>query len=202
MGVARTPYDQRRTGAGPAAIETMSRCHRPRSSSRRQVMQQEEPGRGGLLGPLAALRKIASFKPAAASDRLGWVGLEAARFRETPTFELNQPALTHHKLVLVIRPPEELEMRFEGVKRHVPPPAERSSWCRPAARTARASGCKDQLHIFLEAGRVTRVAAEAFDLDPARLTLPPLDALGLPHLRTAMGAVGAELASGGPGGPL
>jgi hypothetical protein len=46
------------------------------------------------------------------------------------------------------------------------------------------------------------VAAEAFDLDPARLTVPPLDGLELPHLRTAMAALGAELASGGPGGPL
>ena len=31
-------------------------------------MQQEEPGRGGLLGPLAALRKIAPLETAAASD--------------------------------------------------------------------------------------------------------------------------------------
>jgi AraC family transcriptional regulator len=66
----------------------------------------------------------------------------------------------------------------------------------------RSSGRKDQLHIFLEPGLVGRVAAEAFDLDPARLTVPPLDGLELPHLRAAMTAVGAELASGGPGGPL
>ena len=65
----------------------------------------------------------------------------------------------------------------------------------------RSSGCKDQLHIFLEAGLVTRVAAEAFDLDPARLTVPPLDALDLPHLRAAMLAVDAELTAGGSGGP-
>ena len=48
------------------------------------------------------------------------------------------------------------------------------------------------MHIFLEAELVARVAAEAFDLDPARLTVPPLDALDLPHLRAAMWAVGAE----------
>ena len=49
---------------------------------------------------------------------------------------------------------------------------------------------------------VGRVAAEAFDLDPARLTVPPLDGLDLPHLRAAMGAVDAELMAGGSGGPL
>ena len=60
-------------------------------------MRQEEPERGGLLGPLA-FRK--PFEADASSDRLGWVGLEAERFRATPAFELNQPPLTHHKLVL------------------------------------------------------------------------------------------------------
>jgi hypothetical protein len=85
-------------------------------------MRQEEPERGGLLGPLDWL-KIMPFEADASSDRLGWVGLEAERYRATPAFELNQPALTHHKLVLYTRPPEELDMRFEGVKRHVPPPS-------------------------------------------------------------------------------
>jgi AraC family transcriptional regulator len=49
---------------------------------------------------------------------------------------------------------------------------------------------------------VTRVATEAFDLDPARLTIPPLDGLDLPGLRAAMWAVDAELTAGGIGGPL
>jgi AraC family transcriptional regulator len=66
----------------------------------------------------------------------------------------------------------------------------------------RSSGCKDELHIFLEAGVVERVAAEAFALDPARLTIPPFDGLDLPHLRAAMGAVDAELTGAGAGGQL
>ena len=49
---------------------------------------------------------------------------------------------------------------------------------------------------------VGQVAAEAFGLDPARLTLPPLDSLDLPHVRAAMWAVDAELTAGGVGGPL
>jgi AraC family transcriptional regulator len=58
------------------------------------------------------------------------------------------------------------------------------------------------LHIFLEPGLVARVAAEAFGLDPARLTVPPLDGLDLPHLRATMRAVDAELTAGGAGGPF
>ena len=166
-------------------------------------MRQEEPGLGGPLGPLAALLKIIPFEPAAASDRLGWVGLEAARYRAAPASELEPPAIAHDRLILFSRPPEELDLRYEGVKRHVPPPAGSISVV-PAGSPAqwRWSGCFDWLHIFLEPGLVERVAAEAFDLDPARVSVPPLDGLDLPHLRATLGAVDAELTAGGAGGPL
>ena len=49
---------------------------------------------------------------------------------------------------------------------------------------------------------MARVAAEAFDLDPARLTVPSLDGLDLPYLRAAMRAVDAEMTGGGAGGSL
>src|SRR5262245_51690464 len=87
-----------------------------------QVMPQLEPGRGDPIGP-HDWRPILPFKAAAASDRLDWVGLQAARYRAAPAAEINSPALTHHRLVFVNRPPEELDLRYEGVKRHVPPPA-------------------------------------------------------------------------------
>jgi AraC family transcriptional regulator len=168
-------------------------------------MSRETPGRGDPLGPVAALRKILRipFEEAAASDWQGWVGLEAARYCETPAFEFNPPAITHHRLVLYTRPPEELDLLYEGVKRHVPPPAGSISVV-PAGspHRVRSSGCKGELHIYLEPGLVARVAAEAFDLDPARTTVPPLDGLDLPHLRAAIGAVDAELSAGGAGGRL
>ena len=63
----------------------------------------------------------------------------------------------------------------------------------------RLSGRWDQLFIFLKLGVIERVAAEAFGLDAARVTLPPLDGLDLPHLRTAKLAVDAELTAGGAG---
>src|SRR5262245_46523351 len=165
-------------------------------------MREEELRRGDPIRPLD-WRQILPFEAAAASDRLGWVGLEAARCRAEPAFELSLPAITHHRLALVTRPPVDLDLRYEGVKRHRPTPAG-SITLVPAGSPvwARSSGHKDELHIFLQAGLVTRVAAEAFDLDPGGLTVPPLDGLDLPHLRAAMGAVDAELTAGGAGGPL
>jgi AraC family transcriptional regulator len=168
--------------------------------SEAQVMRNDEPGRVDPLGPLD-WRKSLPFEPCAASDRLGWVGREAARYHAEPAYEFNPPALTHHRLVLFARPPEELDLLYEGVKRHVPPPAGSISLV-PSGSPARvrSSGRGDSLHIFLEPGLVARVAAEAFDLDPARLTVPPLDSLDLPHLRAAMRAVDAELTACNAGG--
>jgi AraC family transcriptional regulator len=165
-------------------------------------VQQEETEHSSPVGP-RELPKAVPFAATAASGRLGWVGLEAARYRLSPAYELDPLTLTHHWLVLFARPPDELDLLYDGVKRHVPPPAGAISLV-PAGSPARWrwSGQKESFHVYLEPGLVARVAAEAFDLDPARLTVPPLDALDLPHLRAAMGAVDAELASGGAGGPL
>src|SRR6516225_8587474 len=165
-------------------------------------MRQQEPGRGDPSGPLD-WRKLFPFDAVLSSDRLGWVGLEAARCRAERVAELNPPALTHHWLVLFLRPPEELDLQYEGVKRHVPPPAGAISLV-PAGTPSRWrwSGPRDLLAIYLESRLVAQVAAEAFDLDPARLTVPPLDGLELPHLRAAIEAVGAELTAGGAGGRL
>ena len=165
-------------------------------------MPQEHPRGSDLIGP-RDWRKITPFEPDASSDRLGWVGLEAARYRAAPASELEHPGITHHRLVLFVRPPDELDLRYDGVKRHVPPPAGAISVI-PAGSPARWrwSGRPDSLHIYLEPGLVTRVAAGAFDLDPTRLTVPPLDGLDLPQLRPAMWALDAELTASGAAGPL
>ena len=165
-------------------------------------MPEGEPRHGDPIGPLDWL-EVLPFEADASSDRLGWVGLEAARYRAPPASELSAPALTHHRLVLFVRPPEELDLLYGGVKRHVPPPSGSISLV-PAGTPVlwRSSGRRDLLQIYLEPGLVARVAAEAFGLGPARLTVPPLDALDLPHLRATIWAVDAELTAGGAGGRL
>jgi AraC family transcriptional regulator len=166
-------------------------------------MRSEQLELGGPLGPLATFRQIVPFEATAASGRLGWAGLEAARYLLSPPSELHLPPLTHHWLVLFARPPEELDLRYEGVKRLTPPPAGAISLVPADSPTLwRWRGDKDSLHVHLEPGLVARTAAEAFDLDPARLTIPPLDGLDLPQMRAAMAAVDAELTAGGIGGPL
>jgi AraC family transcriptional regulator len=165
-------------------------------------MRQNVFGHGNLIGPRDWFKIIPST-PVAASDRLSWVGLEAARYRAARPAEFDPPALTHHRLVLFIRPPKQLELRYDGVRRHVPPPAGSISLI-PAGLPSRwrPGGGRDLLHVYLEPALVRRVAAEGFDLDPARMTVPPLDGQDLPHLRSALRAVDAELAAGGPGGNL
>jgi AraC family transcriptional regulator len=165
-------------------------------------MREQQPAAGVPIGPLDWLRRV-PFRPAASSVGLGWVGLEATRFRAAPGSELHQPAVSHHRLFVITRPPEELDLVYEGVKRHVPPPAGSISLL-PAGSPARWrwSGGKDTLNVYLEPGLIERVAAEVFGLDPARLILPPLDGLDLPHLRAAMAAVDAEMTAGGAGGSL
>src|ERR1700761_7192801 len=105
-------------------------------------------GKGG--GPLDWLR-LRPRPAVASSDRLGWAGLEAARNRAVPGSELHAPAITHHRLVLFSRPPEELDLLYEGVKRHVPPPAGAIMLVPAGSPTLwRWSGSFDSLHIFLE----------------------------------------------------
>src|SRR6516162_5002262 len=83
---------------------------------------QEEPGGGDPIGPQDWLKTV-PFEADAASERLGWVGLQAARYREAPASELEHPGITHHRLVLFLRPPDVLNLLYDGVKRYVPPHA-------------------------------------------------------------------------------
>jgi AraC family transcriptional regulator len=177
-------------------------------------MQLQEPGPGGLVSPTELVggcglrRPIELIKhfpgePFAASDRLRWVGLEALRYRDQPPNEAFQPPLTHHSLLLFLGTPKEFEALSDGIRRVVPPPAG-SILMVPAGSSAwwRWSEHSDSLHVFLEPGLVARVTAEAFELDPGRVSLPPLDGLQLPQLRAAMLAVNDELTADAAGGRL
>jgi AraC family transcriptional regulator len=160
-------------------------------------------GKHSLTDPAKLFRQIAPVAPFAGSDQLGWSGLHAIRFRDVPASEIISPGMAHHLLVLITRPPEKLELRYEGVKRDKPPPPGYISIV-PSACVAqwRWTGPKDSLHIFLDPELIARVASESFELDSARTEIPPFDGLKVPEIRAAMLAVNAELATGGIGGPI
>ena len=131
--------------------------------------RQRDSRRGDAVRPLD--RRILPFEPAATSARPGWVGLQAAHSRATLAFELNDAVCTHHHFALFARPPAQFGVRFAGVT----------------------------LHIFLEPGVVERVAAEAFELNPARVSIIPCDGVQDPQLRAAMLAVRDEQSAEGGG---
>jgi hypothetical protein len=138
------------SGTVIAFLHSQGRLHAPSRTglvSETQLMRQEEPGLGGPLGPIE-LRKLVPFEPHAASDLLGWAGLQAARYREAPTSEIDLSPLTHHTLVLITKPPEELDLLYDGVKRHMPPPAGSIAVVSAGSPALwRWSGHKDSLHI-------------------------------------------------------
>jgi AraC family transcriptional regulator len=186
------------------------------------MMQQEE----NSLKELEALQKIVPFAPFreikalhpfdlnayysaleeksfATSYGMGWKGLQAVRV-ESHGGEFSAVITpSTHVLGLSVRPPEKMDLRYEGVKRDMPPPAG-SIAVVPAGSSvlSRWQGSKDSLLIYLEPSLVERVAAESFELDASQAVVPPLVGLNVPELRSAMLAVDAELKAGNVGGSL
>ncbi|HTU89837.1 MAG TPA: AraC family transcriptional regulator [Gemmataceae bacterium] len=165
-------------------------------------MRADKKVEAGLSGPLELLKHLPG-EAFASSERLRCLGLEAFRYRNQPPNEAFVPPLTHHSLLLFLHAPKEFGCRCADINRVVPPPAG-SILVVPAGSPAwyRWGSHSDSLHVFLEAGLVARVAEEAFGLDSALGSLPPLDGLHLPQLRAAMLAVNDELTADSDGGRL
>jgi len=119
-----------------------------------------------LKDAIEALPSVAPLIPNAASFQLGWTGLQAVRYRDSITNEFSAPPISQHALVLVTRPPEQMNMQYEGLKRDKPPAAGSVALV-PAGSAAlwRWEGSKDSLHIYLEPSLVARVGAESLELD-------------------------------------
>src|SRR5258708_1313774 len=150
-------------------------------------------------------RNLGAAVPDATSQNLGGAGLQAFRYRKMNSApnEVHWPPLSQHLLVLMTRPPAKMRLRYEGVKRDLPPPAG-SIAVLPVGSEPEGcwQGTKDSLHIYLDPNLPARVATPSLELDAPPPATPPLDALILPELRATMLAVDAELTTGGLGGPL
>jgi AraC family transcriptional regulator len=157
-------------------------------------MQEEE----NSPKELKALQWAVPFAPFATSCGLGWEALQAVRYRKSlASVEFALPPMSSHALVLTIRPPEKLNLRYEGVKRDSPLPAG-SIVVVPAGCSVlwRRRGRLDALFIYLEPSLVARVATESFEFDSTRTVVPPFFALSAPALRSVMSAVYEELRGG------
>jgi hypothetical protein len=155
------------------------------------------------LEALEALQKMFPFAPFATSDRRGWKGLQAARYRKNVANGEFSASTTRHMLVLTIQPAEKMHLRYEGVKRDIPlPPGSISMVPAGSSVLWHPQGNIDSLFISVEPSQVGRIATESFGFDPTRTVVPPVAGLNLPELRFWMLAVDAELKSGGLGGPL
>ncbi len=144
------------------------------------------------IRPLDWLKAI-PFEPAAWSDRLGWVGLEAVCCRTEPAFELDQPALTHHWLALFVPAAAGVwTCGTRGSRRHRPPPAGSIMLVPAGSPAGWRRGQPAGLAQHLPGAGVGRAGGRrGVRPRPGELTVPPLDGLELPHLRAAMTAVGA-----------
>ena len=86
---------------------------------------------------------------------------------------------TRHTLVLLTRPPEGLDLLYEGVKRHRPPPAGAVSLVPAVTPVMACRGHKDSFHIHLEPGLRPgwpprrSVSTNAADAPAARRPRPP-----------------------------
>jgi AraC family transcriptional regulator len=145
---------------------------------------------------------IASVRPTT-SGALGWSGVRAEHLTDPPDGEVDVPPTTHHWLVLNHRLPSLFSLQFAGQERNTPPPLG-TMIIIPAGSLSRWrwSGSGESTHILVEPQLLARVAAEAIDLNPDRVELPPVYALADPAVQAAMLALDAELRAGGPGGRL
>jgi AraC family transcriptional regulator len=148
-------------------------------------------------------RNLHPMVPDATSHNLGWVGLQAVRYRNNAANELHWPPLSQHMLILMTKSPAKMRLRHGGGKRDIPPPAGAIAVI-PVGSEAEVcwQGTADCLHIYLDPKLTARVATTSLELDVSHTAIPPLDSLILPELRATMLAVDAELTTGGLGGPL
>ena len=145
---------------------------------------------------------IASVRPTT-SEMLGWSGVRVEHLTDPPDTEVDLPPTTHHWLVLNRRLSPVFSLRFAGQERTEQPPLD-SLAVIPAGCPSRWrwSGPSESTHVLVEPQLLTRVAAEALDLDPDRVKVPPVYDLSHPEVLAVMLALDAELRAGGPGGRL
>ena len=142
-------------------------------------------------------------RPETTNRNLGSTEVQAIHRRNIGSDEIRIGALPQHLIILFTKPPLEMNIRCEGVKRNATPPVGSIALV-PVGAVADVSwrGNKDCLQVSLEPDLVQRVAVRSFERDLTCAAIPPLDAFIAPELRSSMLAIGAESEAGALGGPL
>ena len=146
---------------------------------------------------------LSIVRPEMTNWNLGASEVQATHQRNIGSGEIRIGRLPQHLIILFTKPPHEMNIRCEGVKRNRPPPVGSMALV-PAGAVADASwrGNKDRLLVSVEPNLVQRVAAKSFERDLSSAAIQPLNASIPPEPRSAMQAIGAESEAGAPGGPL
>jgi AraC family transcriptional regulator len=164
-------------------------------------MPAHPPDGPGPVRPEERLR-LAGVRPAT-SGALGWSGVRVEHLTDPPDTEVDLPPTTHHWLIFNHRLAPAFSIRFAGREQteRLPPGA---ITLIPAGATSqwRWRGASESTHVLVEPQLLARVAADALDLNPDRVTLPPVADLSDPPIQAAMLALDAELRTGGAGGRL
>jgi AraC family transcriptional regulator len=142
-------------------------------------------------------------RPEMTNRNLGASEVRATHQRNIGSNEIRIGGLPHHLIILFTKPPLQMSIRCEGVKRDAPPPVGSIALV-PVGAVADVSwrANKDCLQVFVEPNLIQRVAAKSFERNLSSAAIPPLDAFIAPELRSAMLTIGAESEAGAVGGPL
>ncbi len=126
-------------------------------------------------------------RPEMTNWNLGASEVQATHQRNIGSDEIRIGGLPQHLIILFTKPPREMNVRCEGVKRNAPPPVGSIALV-PVGAVADVSwrGNKDCLQVSVEPNLVQRVAAKSFERDLSSAAIPPLDAFIAPELRSAM----------------
>jgi AraC family transcriptional regulator len=129
--------------------------------------------------------------------------VRAEHLTDPPDNEVSLPPTTHHWLVLSHGLASVFSLQFAGQEQSEPLPAGAITLIPAGAASRwRWREASESTHILVEPQLLARVAAEAFDLNPDRVTLPPVADLSDPQIQAVMLALDAELHTGGAGGRL
>jgi hypothetical protein len=105
-------------------------------------------------------------RPETTNRNLGSTEVQAIHRRNIGSDEIRIGALPQHLIILFTKPPLEMNIRCEGVKRNATPPAGSIALV-PVGAVADVSwrGNKDCLQVSLEPDLVQRVAVSSFERD-------------------------------------